>query len=847
MDSIQTATSEVETGDALVEEALTEDVVDSESPTNDSLAGEMAVEEVVAEEEAAEDVLVEETVSEEALDIESGAQDEPTEDAFTGEAAAEELGEAAHEEPGEAAAEEPGEAAAKEPGEAAAEELGEADAEELGEDAPSGQEAVQDSGGTGEMGDLPVEDWDYQQPKRGQIRPGVILSIGEQEIIVDVDAKRDGLVPFADMQRMGDEALAELSAGDEVMVYILRPEDQDGNLLVSLFQARQAQAWQRVGSFLESGEVIETEIIGYNKGGLVAPVQDIRGFIPASQVPGFPQGLRQEERLERLSGLVGEKVQVKVIEFNRRNRRLILSATAAQRQWRKRERERLLDELREGEVRHGVVSSLCSFGAFVDLGGADGLVHLSELSWRRVRHPREVLRVGQEVDAYVLRLDKERKRIGLSLKRLQAEPWALVEDKYELGQLVECVVTNVVDFGAFAEIEEGVEGLIHVSELSDQPISHPKEVVKKGDLLLLRIIRIDIRRKRLGLSLKRVLESELAEWAARLALDEAEAAKAAEPEPSEAGEMEAPAAEVPEVGDEVDEPPVLEEAADDRELATAPSSEEPSEVQELPEPPEAETPPEVEDAEDAEAAAMLSEELAEAEEIPEPPDEDVEEDLESVMPEAPGEDEAPPQEPQAQDEEELAEPTLEEAEGQVLAETKAESEGSAEEQEIAVTAEAEGEEVQDVGESEEAAASSEIEEERVLAASEAESEGPAEEPDTAMMAEAEGEDVQDADETEEAPALSETGEEEAPPAMMAEEPGEDQEAEGELEAEEPEESAEMELDESGEAQEPSEPSGDETEGASSPATDEAVGDEQEPPESPDAELEDMEDAEQASE
>jgi small subunit ribosomal protein S1 len=162
------------------------------------------------------------------------------------------------------------------------------------------------------------------------------------------------------------------------------------------------------------------------------------------------------------------------------------------------------------------------------LGGADGLIHLSELSWRRVRHPREVLKVGDEVEVYVLRLDEERKRIGLSLKRLQPEPWALVEDKYELGQLVEGVVTNVTDFGAFAEIEEGVEGLIHVSELAEAPISHPKEVVKKGDLLLLRIIRIDIRRKRLGLSLKRVLESEWAEWAAHLAVSKADESKEAE-------------------------------------------------------------------------------------------------------------------------------------------------------------------------------------------------------------------------------------------------------------------------------------------------------------------------------
>ncbi len=732
MDSIQTATDQIETGDVLAEEALSDEVVDSESAKDDSLSGEMATEEVLTEEESGEDVLVEEAPSEEAFGGESGVR----------EAFAEEVTAA------------------------------EAPTEEQGEDVPSAgtltreaehgtavqetEEALPDSDSAGEMGDLPVEDWDYQQPKRGQIRPGVILSIGEQEIIVDVDAKRDGLVPFADMQRMGAEALAELSVGDEVMVYILRPEDQDGNLLVSLYQARQAQAWQHVGSYLESGEVIETEVIGYNKGGLVAPVQEIRGFIPASQVPGFPQGLRQEERLERLSALVGEKIQVKVIEFNRRNRRLILSATAAQRQWRKRERERLLDALREGEVRRGRVSSLCSFGAFVDLGGADGLVHLSELSWRRVRHPREVLRVGQEVDVYVLRLDHERRRIGLSLKRLQAEPWALVEDKYELGQLVEGVVTNVVDFGAFAEIEEGVEGLIHVSELSDQPISHPKEVVKKGDLLLLRIIRIDIRRKRLGLSLKRVLESEWAEWAARLALDEAEAAKAAEPEPIEADEEEAPASEVPVEVDEVQEPLLLEGAGEDEEPAIATSFEQLSEAEEAPTPAEAEMVPEAEPIEgEEEAATMLAEEYAVAEEVPEPPE--AEENLEQPVPVMLGEDEWPPEVSQAHEEEILVAPAPEETD-----------------------------EVQGGGEQPEGAKGP------VLDATGAEE--PAEPPEVEVTAEAEGEDVAEdaadgAGEGEEAPALPESGQVEAASGVITAEPGEDNQAQAVEEADEPKESA----------------------------------------------------------
>jgi small subunit ribosomal protein S1 len=255
--------------------------------------------------------------------------------------------------------------------------------------------------------------------------------------------------------------------------------------------------------------------------------------------------------------MVGQTLKVKIIEINRGKRRLILSARAAQREHRQQQRDDLLSELREGEVRRGRVSSLCTFGAFVDLGGADGLIHLSELRWQRVRHPKEVVHVGQEVEVYVLRLDRDRGRIGLSLKRLQPEPWSLIEDKYELGQLIEGMVTNVVDFGAFAQIEEGIEGLIHISELADSPVEHPRQVVKKGDLLLLRIIRIDTRRKRLGLSLKRVLESEWAEWAARLAVEEAEAEQVSDPVPVDAEPLADSVVEEPEAFDE----PVAEEAA----------------------------------------------------------------------------------------------------------------------------------------------------------------------------------------------------------------------------------------------------------------------------------------------
>ena len=596
-----------------------------------------------------------------------------------------------------------------------------------------------------QMGGIPVEDWDYQRPKRGEVRSGIILSIGEQEIIVDVGAKRDGIVPFADMQRMGEEALAELRVSSEVPVYILRPEDQEGNLLVSLFMARQQQAWIRAQALADSGEIWEGTVIGYNKGGLVIPVDEIRGFVPASQVPGFPHGLNQEERLARLSSMVDETMPVKVIEINRRKRRLILSATAAQQDWRKQARTRLLSDLREGEVREGTVSSLCSFGAFVDLGGADGLVHLSELSWRRIRHPREAVSVGQKVEVYVLRLDHERQRIGLSLKRLLPEPWALVEDKYELGQLVEGVVTNVVDFGAFAEVEDGVEGLIHVSELAEAAISHPRDVVKKGDLLLLRVIRIDTRRKRLGLSLKRVLESEWSEWAARLAAADMEkraAAKAAAPAEAEAEVVEEVAEAVEEVADEAEveaaeevveavaeaEAEVEEEVAEAVAEAEAEVVEEVAEaVEEVADEAEVEAAEEVVEAV-AEAEAEVEEEVAEA--VAEAEAEVVEEVVEAVEEASSGD------EIEAEVVEEVAE-----AEAEVvkeITEAVAEAEEEAAEEVVEAVEEAEAEVVEEVVEAE-AEAEAEVVEEVAEEAEEVADEAAVEVVEEVVEAEAEAE------------------------------------------------------------------------------------------------------------
>jgi len=350
--------------------------------------------------------------------------------------------------------------------------------------------------------------YDYQLPQRGDIREGVIVSIEPNEIVVDIGVKRDGIVPPRDLEMLGEEEVAKLSIGDQVPVFVLKPEDAQGNMIVSINIARKQQDWLHAEEMQQSGEIFEAQVIDFNKGGLLVPFGNLRGFIPASQLSNMPRGLSQEQKMERLKSFIGQSLPLKVIEVDRRRRRLILSERAAQRQLRKQLKEKLLKELVEGEVRHGVVSGLADFGAFVDLGGADGLIHVSELSWDRVSHPREVLEVGQEVDVYVLRLDHERKRIGLSLKRLQPDPWHLVDEKYEIDQLVRGVITNIVDFGAFARLEPGIEGLIHISEIAEEDVGHPSNVLEPGEEVLVRIISIDSQRRRIGLSMRQVPYSE---------------------------------------------------------------------------------------------------------------------------------------------------------------------------------------------------------------------------------------------------------------------------------------------------------------------------------------------------
>ncbi|MCD6518480.1 MAG: S1 RNA-binding domain-containing protein [Anaerolineae bacterium] len=262
------------------------------------------------------------------------------------------------------------------------------------------------------------------------------------------------------------------------------------------------ESWAEAERVFREGEVVEGIVTGWNRGGLLVRWNKLQGFIPVSQLKQVPLFEDDESRDEELARWVGEELPLKIIELDRSRNRLVFSERATI--WGPKDGERLLQEIAPGQVRRGYVSNLCDFGAFVDLGGIDGLIHISELSWGRVAHPRELLQLGQEVEVYVLNVDRENGRIGLSLKQLQPNPWKIVEAKYQVGQIVRATITNVVDFGAFAQIEEGLEGLVHISELSTSKVSHPSEVVQVGDQVLVRILRIDSEHHRLGLSMRQV-------------------------------------------------------------------------------------------------------------------------------------------------------------------------------------------------------------------------------------------------------------------------------------------------------------------------------------------------------
>jgi small subunit ribosomal protein S1 len=468
-------------------------------------------------------------------------------------------------------------------------------------------------------------------PKQGEIRTGVIASIGENEILVSVGTKSEGVISGKEREQIPAEALESFQVGQEIPVYVLNPEDPSGTLVLSYNRAREESDWLEAEKMKESGEAFEGKVIGYNKGGLIVPLGMLRGFVPASQVSVMRRVEGEESPDARWGKMVGELIKVAVIEVDRARHRLILSERLALQETRETIKDRLLDELQEGTVKTGRVTSLADFGAFVNIDGADGLVHLSEISWDRIEHPAEVLKVGQEVKVKVIAVDQERKRIGLSIRQLQPDPWVVKVSNLKEGQLVEGTITHLTKFGAFARLDEDLEGLIHISELSDQRINHPKEVVKEGDVVTLRVIKLDTERRRIGLSLRKVdsmayanldyemmLSGEVKEEVKQeeaptaepetLKSDEplAEEAPAAEAELPSAGEAaEQPAAAVEEASAGTPEAPTaLEAESSEAEAASTPEAE--SSEAEAPSTPEAES-------SEAEAPSATKAESTEAE------------------------------------------------------------------------------------------------------------------------------------------------------------------------------------------------------------------------------------------
>ncbi len=425
-----------------------------------------------------------------------------------------------------------------------------------------------------------LDQHDYDMPQVGDIRIGVIVATTAQGLIVDLGLKRDGIVPQSDIAKLEPEERDALKVNDEVPVYVIQTEDPEA-LVVSIHLARLNQDWIEAEALMASGQVYEGEVIGYNKGGVIVPFGRIRGFVPISHLSDVTPGMGERRRQQRLARLRGEMIGVKIIEVDRQRHRLVMSQREAQKEWEEKKRGELMETLKPGDVRTGHISGMRDFGAFVDLGGADGLVHISELSWHRIDHPREVVKLGDEVEVYVLGVDQESGRISLSRKKLLPNPWDTVAQRYTQNQLVEGRVTRILDYGAFAEIEPGVEGLLHVSQLSRNPVEDPRAVVQEGEVHLLRVVSIDQKRQRIGLSLKAVTTTEQIEWMAQKELADAmrreeeeataNARAAAHGEDRRAAPAPTPEADAPEAMDEdlVEEAPAISEQVVEEAAATA--------------------------------------------------------------------------------------------------------------------------------------------------------------------------------------------------------------------------------------------------------------------------------------
>ena len=353
---------------------------------------------------------------------------------------------------------------------------------------------------------------DIRSFKHGDVVEGTVVRIDRDEILVDIGAKSEGVVSNRELYGRHAESQPALDIGDTVLVYVLQPESQEGHAVLSLRRAGLERKWRSMQEQFETGAIIDAPVIDHNKGGLIVDC-GIRGFVPISQIVDFPRRPQNDqprdaaqEIAEKLQPYVGRKLRLKILEVNRKANRLILSEKVALYEERREKRDELFSSLQVGQKVSGTVRSIAPFGIFIDLGGIDGLVHKSELSWNKVNNPEAGYKVGEMVEAEVIDINHERGRISLSIRRLQPDPWHSTVADFKVGDVIDGTVTKLVNFGAFVRVRDGLEGLIHISELSHQRVAHPGDVVREGQTLKLKIISLDSERHRLGLSLKQAEE-----------------------------------------------------------------------------------------------------------------------------------------------------------------------------------------------------------------------------------------------------------------------------------------------------------------------------------------------------
>jgi len=364
-----------------------------------------------------------------------------------------------------------------------------------------------------------LDEMEFKSLRRGEIVEGMVMRADPEGIYLDIGHKEEGFIPPNEMRTLDSGQLEEINEGDSLIAFVIRPDSQDGPIL-SVDKARGEEGWRDIQKYMEADEAVEGKIIGFNRGGCILEVANVQGFVPMSQLvtishDNFKQSVDDQSETgdstsegSEESEFIGSPLTVKVLEVNRSRNRAIFSERSAMREQREAQKAALIEELHEGEIRKGRVTGISNFGAFVDLGGADGLIHISELSWGMVNSPEEIVTVGQELDVYVLRVDRDTMKIALSLRRMQPEPWDTIYDRYQVGDVVTATVTKLADFGAFARLEDSIEGLIHITELTNAVVTHPREVVAEGDAIKVKILRIEMERKRLGLSLKQADETD---------------------------------------------------------------------------------------------------------------------------------------------------------------------------------------------------------------------------------------------------------------------------------------------------------------------------------------------------